>query len=707
MQAPDSRRAVSTGARAALAGTSTVAVARTRTRDALSRLAAARAVPVLTMPAFPIFNHLSTEGYGLYPGTKQRPDMDIDFKSGMTLVLGANGLGKTTLVILLYRMCTGPFDIPGLGGASELGDKKLDAVRLSASQRRVLSDRVNDGAKAAVATIVVTLGGVKLQIERNLSDLSLLSLQEDGTDLAANEAEYQKVILRHARLNTFGEWVLLLRHITFYFEERRSLVWDPTAQRQLLRLLFLAPEASAQWAGAERDVLQRDSAMRNFRAVLTKEEKTLASAETAVESQQELRASLSRLERAQARDQPRLSELNDEAASLSAEHEGARLAAIRAESEQESAYRNLERLQLQAIARAFPSADETARYLLGKLIADEECLACGTRSPDLAAQLRQRITQHRCIVCNSEVSSPRSGASSKRALTAATAALHKANERCEAAARHREQTKQMLDGHRAEVARLSADVTERSAQIEELASRLPPGEAALHEQRRDLAAMRSRLDTMRAEHASRRAALARLIEQSSREIVERREAVQTAFSEFARGFLLEQCSLAWAPHRTQVGETGAAIDFPAFELEMTGSDFSSPMRRQGPQQVSESQREFIDLAFRMALIDVAGSGGIGTIVIDAPESSLDAVFVTRAADVLVRYASSPGNRLIITSNLIEGNLIPELIRKGNIRSSTSDRIVDLLTIAAPTAATSMLKDEYAAVRRALFKRATK
>jgi len=39
-------------------------------------------------------------------------------------------------------------------------------------------------------------------------------------------------------------------------------------------------------------------------------------------------------------------------------------------------------------------------------------------------------------------------------------------------------------------------------------------------------------------------------------------------------------------------------------------------------------------------------------VIDAPESSLDAVFVTRAADVLTRFAADGGNRLLITSNLI-------------------------------------------------------
>jgi hypothetical protein len=108
----------------------------------------------------------------------------------------------------------------------------------------------------------------------------------------------------------------------------------------------------------------------------------------------------------------------------------------------------------------------------------------------------------------------------------------------------------------------------------------------------------------------------------------------------------------------------------------------------------------------MALMSVAGIDGVGSLVIDAPESSLDAVFVRRAAKVLVRFgAPDSGNRLIVTSNLIEGDLIPALIRDAGIRSHADPRIVDLLDLAAPTAATRVLGGEYRRVRKALFERA--
>ena len=73
------------------------------------------------------------------------------------------------------------------------------------------------------------------------------------------------------------------------------------------------------------------------------------------------------------------------------------------------------------------------------------------------------------------------------------------------------------------------------------------------------------------------------------------------------------CNLVWSPQKDKVGQMGESIEFPAFELNMTGSNFPSPMRRNGPDQVSESQREFIDLSFRMALMYVAGQSGIGSL----------------------------------------------------------------------------------------------
>ena len=134
---------------------------------------------------------------------------------------------------------------------------------------------------------------------------------------------------------------------------------------------------------------------------------------------------------------------------------------------------------------------------------------------------------------------------------------------------------------------------------------------------------------------------------------------------------------------------------------MTGSDFSDTVRRAGPGDVSESQREFIDLAFRMALMKIAGGGASG-LVIDTPESSLDAVFAKRAGDTLIRFGEEAGNTVLVTSNLIEGSLLPTLIGGLARTPEKGKRLVDLFDLAKPTAAVIADRDEYDVLRRKLF-----
>jgi len=252
------------------------------------------------MTAFPIFKRLSTEGYGLYPGKRNR-GLDVEFDSGLTLVLGANGLGKTTLVTLLYRMCTGPYDIPKLAGATELGGIRLETRMLPTPDRRMFGARVNDNAEKASCTLELDLGEARISVTRSLAKLALMALSVDGKELPAQEDKYKEVIREHAGLNTFGDWILVLRHLIFYFEDRRSLVWDPSAQRQLLRLLFLSPAASKEWFEAERDIRQRDSDARNIQNVLQKEERSFSESEQAVSKADDVRKELARIEKSQAK----------------------------------------------------------------------------------------------------------------------------------------------------------------------------------------------------------------------------------------------------------------------------------------------------------------------------------------------------------------------------------------------------------------------
>jgi energy-coupling factor transporter ATP-binding protein EcfA2 len=606
----------------------------------------------------PILKELVVKSYGLFPGLPLKPGISISFKPGLTLVIGANGLGKTTLITILYRVLTGPVDIPILSTSSELGTASLAVKSLSARDRNVFAERVADGAESSIARLTMEIGRHRLVVQRRLSDLSLLHFRVDGKEVEADEEAFQNEISRLVGLWSFGDWILLLRHLIFYFEDRRALVWDPSAQRQMLRFLFLPPATAQKWTKSEREILSLDSRIRNLTATLSREEKELAGIDLHTKTVPEIKKRLEELEQIQATEQSSQEKLEEDILGLESGRQKARLRLLKSEQERENCFREAERLRLEVIAVRFPKASDTARYILAQLLTENACLVCGSLVPVVARRYSERIGRSKCVICNSSLAS------------------HSATSQTKAAARQ----------------------LKKAFEIDSLIRRLPPDAATIHQQRTELAALRSSIARLKETLAAQRDSFSKFVEGVSKDIAKQSEQVKRVFDEYASGFLIELCKLTWSPQKARLGQLGEPIEFPAFELELTGSDFATPVRRDGPEQVSESQREFIDLAFRMSLMSVAGSGSRGTLVIDTPESSLDAVFATRAGGVLAGFArKTQGNRLIITSNLVDGKLIPRLAKIASSRG-----IVDLFALSRSTAATRQLAGEYKKARQKLL-----
>jgi hypothetical protein len=139
---------------------------------------------------------------------------------------------------------------------------------------------------------------------------------------------------------------------------------------------------------------------------------------------------------------------------------------------------------------------------------------------------------------------------------------------------------------------------------------------------------------------------------------------------------------------------------------MTSGTFDAPAPRRTRSEVSMSQGEFIDLAFRLALVGVASEEGPASMIFDAPEASLDALFMRRAGAFLAQFTNeNPANRLIVTSNLTNADMIPALFGayepeegdpqpKPIPRDERRQRVIDLLAQAAPTSAVALVGDRY-------------
>lgn len=657
------------------------------------------------MKFFPVFERLDVDGYSLYPGPSSGlPGLHVRFHSGLTLVVGANGLGKTTLITLLFRLLTGPSDIPQFSGGDELGFRRLAATPIPTFLRGIFSNRVSNQAVGATARIEFRLGATKFIVQRKLDTLEIVSAKVGDIE-PETEEHLQSEMVSAARLGSFGDFILMLRYLIFYFEDRRALVWDASAQRQLLRMLFLPPNLAQQWTEMERSILQNDSRMRNFQAVVGKEEKLLTKNLAKASDGIALRAELQALETLQETSRTRLAELESYTDKLDEQRQDARLSNLHIKQDRETRFRALEHAKLLAIEARFPGRLETGRYMVAHLMTEEDCLVCGSHAPAAAHVYADRLSSGRCVVCDSDLTK------SDRIVEARDVAderVAKAAHQLELVDRElaatnlkRETAEARFDAHTVEMTKLRSEIAARSARLTKIVEMLPPEEAAVRQQKAELAAIRGRLETMKAELSTERANFKNFVEESTEALLSSAEEIVTAFEQFAGKFLSERVSLTWTSRRAAVGQGGEAIPFPTFELNMTGSDFSDTVRRAGPNDVSESQREFIDLAFRMALMRAAGEGPAG-LVIDTPESSLDAVFAKRAGEVLLRFSAEPGNTVFVTSNLVEGSLLPTLVDGIASTTEKADRLIDLFKIAKPTAAVTADRAEYDQLREKLF-----
>lgn len=647
---------------------------------------------------FPVVESLDIDGYSLYPGRPDRPGFSEEMTKPLTLLIGANGLGKSTVLALLFRLLTGPSDIPGAMGEDDLGFASTQVKGLNQAERREFAARTTDGAIQATATVRVRLGASIVEVERRLRDLKLEGASVDGNARVDSEESFQRLVAGLANLPSFSEWILCLRFITFYRDDRQVLFWDRSAQRQLLRALFLPPSDASEWARLERDALEADSAYRNFRTYFNGRQRVLrAMTVPATDGHEALAAELSELLETEAEFETSSSETADQLRRAEERVSTSRYELLQAQLALESTSREYEHAKMTVLARHFPTEAESALYLWNQLLANDHCLVCGNFETGLASQIEERINSSRCPLCGSPVHRSHTEPSeiAEARLERSSHELDTRREAVSSLERSVSESERLHDEIRVFASAQSLEAASRRSRIATLQRSLPSSESAYAAIASEVSRLQLRFAELEQQLQAAAVAFESYVESKSSEIAENADAIRDRFTLYAGSFLVDAGEFTWSPREERIGQSEYRARFPAFELALGRSDGASVALRSGLDDVSESQKEFIDLAFRMALIDVAGSNGAGTVVIDTPESSLDTVFAERAAAALAAFLDPIGNgKLVIASNVTGSPLVPLLLAAVRARSRESAQVINLFDIAQATPAVREYEARY-------------
>ena len=666
------------------------------------------------MIRLPVLQHLRVDDYGLFPGDPEGSGIVWDFPDGLTLIAGINGLGKTTLLMMILRSFTGPFDLTGDGDLGRLSVTVPEKpVRLQGAAIKFFAQRVADGAQNAKMTLSVKFGDSIICITRNLADLSLFSCKMDGSELELPSRKDREEFVQ-GKLSTlmgvgsFVDVLLLLHHVILLHEDRLGVLWDPNAQRQVLRILFLDSEDASRVAGLERSLQSADSQGRNIHARITATDRDLRRARQRESGSEEAVQELGRLQELLEKEREELERLDRALFQLDADRQQTRLEFERAKVGYEETVGAAERLKYTALLRLFPTMEDASRLIVSRIMTEEKCLVCNANARDKRIELEAQIAEGYCPACGSPPSEQEKVYPQHEFEQAK---LDQAKERVDLSHVEKDTQGRKLAGIQIRynqtlerLADLRRSVESREQNNNLLRMRLPRG---LTSQQYE-----SALDALREQHReweSKRAIyfndLKNLLDSRENAIISKATVLAEEFSKLTQDLLSEEVRLVQRKDQPQylqiLGNLGDRISVPVYAAEMTSANRPGWIRRISPSDVSESQRELVDLAFRLALVRVATDNDSSTFVMETPEASLDGVAMDRVGNALAKFSATSDNRLVVTSNLSNSGLITSLFggtAKNDIEiCARKEKIINLLKVAAPNKSLINDREKYQAL----------
>jgi hypothetical protein len=661
---------------------------------------------------FPIIEDISVDGYALYPGNEFHKGLTHHFVPGVNVILGINGIGKTTLLTLIYRMLTGNRD---LRHGEELGGSQRKDIQ---ADPNILSKRVPDRAINAKATLKFRLNDRQVTITRSLKDLSLeaMTLDSNGDQISmADELEdrYKMTVSSLAGVDDFFDWILILRYLAFYLEDRRSLVWDKWAQTEIFRILFLPEVTQFKYKTLLNKALSADSLARNTQSVVTNQEKRLDKLKKEVENAGPEDLKILRASNDGLTDRYKRVSLNLD--NLDKTRLEARDNAARLRSDAEKLSQQERELREKLLSNIFPKLTDYGALALASIESLRGCLVCGCTDDNHLSLIREKIHDKlTCPICEADPDLQEKTThsddfeSDKDKLTSLAQRVKIIKDDTRVAEQAEESALQKFKALQFEKYDIEKELRASSEKlsIAEIAAGILDKKTISTEMER-LQGFRDSVEEHKTEKDEALIELKSLVDDISHNVASFKEQLINDFEKIVTNFLAEKCELTYRTVSRNIGQSSSpiALLFPEFHVLMTSGVFrDSGTPREEAETVSESQKEFIELAFRMAILSSSASHNGCSIIIETPEANLDAVFIPKAGQALNEFSrKNPQfpSTIIATSNLNGSEMIPALLgilEKTNgsaeIINIVSKQTLNLLHFAAKSAALREFSTQY-------------
>ena len=581
-------------------------------------------------------------------------DIHMDIGNGPNVVLGGNGLGKTTIMQAVIYCLT--------GGSSAIEDED----KFWKWNHKYFQDRIDQNAvKSAFVEVSFGFKLGSYSIRRRFGNDRITAFRCDKSDWIESEDEahkaFMKAIMVDGNYESEEDFAFIVHRLLYLPETRRLLAWDFDAQLRTLMLLNQDMLSESDFRQRRKHIKNLTSDKRHIHVAIGKVKGQVKAnekpakklpTETSFPPQQN-RIELLALLRRETQKRISLEAKATEAAGL--------LSDMSAEVERlGEAVENAEASLISQLLHDNESKNDLA---LIKLTSRGICPACGTKQKALQEHALRYHQNHQCTLCGSE--EPQVDSSQ---LSTLQSQIHEKIMAQKSLERKYLDVGTQLDSVKREENRLELELNSQwyeSSDVEQI-------------ERQDVVKMGEdplvQFEKLQEQELRLERHIGRLTSELESDYVNyvsklgvRLESLRSSYQHYATKFLGTECTLSEF-------SAGKPIKFKHYIPSFNGKV------RPRPDSCSEAQRFFLDIAFRMAVIDYACSGNdqSTTFICETPETALDYSYINNVVSMFQAFTDRK-HSLMITSNIQHDSIAGELVKKAK-KKKQKPNIINLLEI---------------------------
>ena len=572
--------------------------------------------------------------------------VEIDFSKSLNILLGGNGLGKTTLLQCIIYGLTGGTNIPEV--------EPLKGFRWDHNffRKRVKVERQQD----AKVTIEFNVSNKRFRVVRGLQGNRVIDFYID--DNQAN-IKYEEAIIEYGKYDNFNSFVFIVSRLLYLPENRRSLMWDYDAQIRALMILSNDIIDEEEYRNLRLQIKNMDSTKRHTIVRINKIKDVLEKKYNEVEIK-ETEEIDDKTDEMQSMLFIRKRELSEKLQILLDDKRKSISELKNYEARRDELIPKIYELS-EVINQSIEKYGKKQGMFLDKVVNYGICPCCGKTNHNFQKVVKRRIENGECLICGN---SSDLSAINDIDIEAIQEQLQEKLSARDNINKYMHQLNNRMQSLDEEIFKTRQEIN--SIDYSEFVNADRPDdmfEAEGEDSELELLKLNSDRQSLENDIQIKQAQADNMYKTFLNCFEDRNKKLSEIYEQLSSDFMGKKVTLEYERSTDRFVDIDYLI--PKFDDEV----------RKNAEDCSEAQRFFLDIAFRMSLIILNQEliGESGTFICETPESALDISYVKNVVKMFCQFMVK--NSLILSNNLQRLGLAQELT---SVWDGENTSIFDLL-----------------------------